>query len=236
MTVVAERDHQNRPPTSFHPSEVTPEVHDPLPHRASTWAEALAPHAVVDITAIGGGMTDTKWVVHLVEGAPLVIRWSDPQVWGETGREHVRREALACRLLAGSGLPVPELLGSDLDGSIAGGPANLMTWRPGGVRLDRLGPAAIKDWARLAVAVHQQPVLENRRPPTFTFRGPTEPEVPSWVRWPSLWRQAIDVWNAGPPPTPYGLLHRDFHLGNTLWQGDGVSGLVDWAETSWGTA
>ena len=38
----------------------------------------------------------------------------------------------------------------------------------------------------------------------------------------------------GPPPTPYGLLHRDFHLGNILWQGDVVSGLIDWAETSWG--
>ena len=24
------------------------------------------------------------------------------------------------------------------------------------------------------------------------------------------------------------------HLGNTLWQGDIVTGLVDWAETSWG--
>jgi aminoglycoside phosphotransferase (APT) family kinase protein len=179
-------------------------------------------------------MTNTKWVVHLVEGGPLVIRWSDPHVWGETGREHVRREALACRLLAGSGLPVPELVGNDVDGSSAGGPANLMTWRPGQVRLDRLGPGAITDWARLAVAVHRQPIREDGRPPTFSFRGPTRPEVPSWARWPSLWRQAIDLWNAGPPPSPYGLLHRDFHLGNTLWEGDRVTGLVDWAETSWG--
>jgi aminoglycoside phosphotransferase (APT) family kinase protein len=213
---------------------VSPNAHHPLPDRVRTWAESLAREAVADVSPIGGGMTNTKWVMHLASGNALVIRWSDPSVWGETGREHVRREALACHLLAGSGLPVPELLGSDPDGAIAGGPANLMSWRPGRVRLDRLGPDAITAWARLAVAVHRQPVSEENRPLGFTFRGPTVPAVPSWVRWPALWRRAVEVWNAGPPPTPYGLIHRDFHLGNTLWQGDSVTGLVDWAETSWG--
>jgi aminoglycoside phosphotransferase (APT) family kinase protein len=183
---------------------------------------------------MGGGITDTKWVLHPAEGDPLVIRWSDPLVWGTTGREHVRREALGCRLLAGSALPAPQLVASDLDGTTAGGPANLLTWRPGRVRLDRLGPAAITAWAQLAVAVHEQVVPVGSRPPTFSFRGPTVPTVPGWARWPGLWEQAIDVWTAGPPPTPPGLLHRDFHLGNTLWEGDTVTGLVDWAETSWG--
>jgi len=213
---------------------VIPQLRHPLPARARAWVDSLAPHAVADVTPIGGGMTNTKWVVHLVDEGPLVIRWSDPHEWGDTGREHVRREALACRLLAGSGLPVPELLGSDLDGTTAGGPANLMTWLPGRVRLDRLGPAAITNWARLAVAVHEQPVPADRWPPAFTFRGSAEPAVPTWVRWPSRWRRAIDILNAGPPSTSQGLLHRDFHLDNTLWQGDGVSGLVDWAEASWG--
>lgn len=205
-----------------------------LPDRARVWAEAHAPYAVVEVAAIGGGITDTKWVLHLARGDPLVLRWSDPRVWGATGREHVRREALACRLLACSALPVPRLIAADLDGATAGGPANLMTWRPGGVRLDRLGPAAIAALARLAVAVHRQPVPAEHWPPMFSFRGPSEPDVPGWARWPGLWRQAIDVWAAGPPATPYGLLHRDFHFGNTLWQGDMVTGLVDWADTSWG--
>lgn len=51
---------------------------------------------------------------------------------------------------------------------------------------------------------------------------------------PKLWRRAIDILHAGVPATPYGLLHRDFHLGNTLWEGDSVTGIIDWAETSWG--
>jgi hypothetical protein len=51
-----------------------------------------------------------------------------------------------------------------------------------------------------------------------------------------LWRRAINIWRSGPPPTVHGLLHRDFHLGNVLWNGDTVTGLIDWAETSWGPA
>lgn len=205
-----------------------------LPDRVRAWAETFVPQAVVDVTGLGGGITNTKWLVRLDDGGALVLRWSDPAVWGKTGSEHVRREALACVLLAGSSLPVPRLLASDSDGATAGGSANLMTWRPGHVRLDRLEPAAFTALARLAVAVHRQPVPAKRQPPTFSFRGPAEPTVPTWTRRPALWRKAIDLRSAGIPPTPYGLLHRDFHFGNILWQNDTVTGLIDWAETSWG--
>jgi hypothetical protein len=51
-----------------------------LADRARSWAEAFAPSAVVDVTAMGGGITETKWLLHLAKGDPLVIRWSDPQV------------------------------------------------------------------------------------------------------------------------------------------------------------
>ena len=207
---------------------------DALPDRARAWAEAYAPHRVLDVAPIGGGITGTKWILRLAEGDPLVLRWSDPVVWGAAGREQVRREALACRLLAGSGLPVPRIVAVDPDGAAADGPALLLTWQPGRVRHERLGPAAITVLARMAVAVHRHPVPVAARPPTFAFRGPTEPGVPAWARWPELWQRAIDLWSAGPPPTPHGFLHRDFHLGNVLWQGDTVTGLVDWTETSWG--
>jgi hypothetical protein len=155
-----------------------------LPGRARAWVEGHAPSAVVEATAVGGGMTGTKWVLRLAEGEPLVVRWSDPRVWGATGREHVRREAAALRLLTESPLPVARLIATDPDGDQAGGPANVMTWLPGRVRLDRLSPAAITAWAASAVSVHQRSVPVQQRPPAFSFRGSAEPEVPGWTRRP----------------------------------------------------
>lgn len=207
-----------------------------LPDAARSWVAAHAPVEVARITAVPGGYTNTKWLVQLREGDPLVLRWSDPTTWGETGREHVRRESLALGLLADWELPVPRLVAADLDGDVAGGPAALMTWLPGASRLDPLGPDAVSALAALAVTVHQQPVSPTRRPPVFAYRGESEPQVPSWARWPGLWYRAIKIKSPGSPPTPYGLLHRDFHLSNVLWQGDRLTGLIDWAETSWGPA
>ncbi len=168
------------------------------------------------------------------EGEPLVIRWSHPDVWGETGREHVRREASACRLLADSVVPIPRLLASNPDGEEAGGAANLLSWQAGSSRFDPLSLHAVQDLARVLVSVHQHAVPLDRRPPSFSYRGPSEPEVPVWARHPALWRRAIDQWKAGAPPTSFGVLHRDFHLGNIVWEGDRVTGVVDWAEISWG--
>ena len=205
-----------------------------LPAPVRAWVEGLVARAVVDVTAVGGGFTETKWVVRLDDGVVLVVRWSDLQVWGEQGREHVRREAVACRLLAGSGLPVPRLVGSDVDGTIAGGPANVLTWRPGRVRLDRLDSVAIAALARELVAVHRQVVPREERPPAFSFRESSEGHVPEWARWPELWRRALSIRADRPPDTDQGLLHGDCHLSNTLWEGATVSGLIDWAETAWG--
>ena len=207
-----------------------------LPDRARVWAESVAPSPVVEITAVRGGYTGTKWMLLLSQGERLVLRWSDPRRWGDVGREHVRREVVACQLLAEAALPVPRLVASDVDGTATDGPANLVTWLPGHSRLERLDAAAITDLARRAVSVHRQAVPVHRYPPTFSFRGPAEPQIPDWSSKPWLWRRAIEMLAGGPPTTPRGLLHGDFHLGNLLWQHDTVTGLIDWAETSWGPA
>ena len=59
-----------------------------LDPRARRWVEAYAPSPVTTIGPVGGGFTETKRLVHLADGEPLVLRWADPVVWGATGREH----------------------------------------------------------------------------------------------------------------------------------------------------
>lgn len=57
---------------------------------------------------------------------------------------------------------------------------------------------------------------------------------------PELWNRAVDVIRQDPPTHRPCFLHRDFHPGNVLFDGDGdairISGVVDWVETSWGPA
>lgn len=207
--------------------------HD-LDARARSWIESQTTSSITAVTAMGGGITNTKWKIQLTHEDPLVIRWSDPTIWADKGRDHVLREAAACRLLAPSNVPVPRLIATDVYGTFAGAPANLMTWQPGSPRLDPLSTTAITEIAQQAVEIHQHPLPAQDRPPTFSYRGTASPEIPDWARQPALWRRAIDIWTAGAPPTPYGLLHRDFHLGNILWDGDHVTCVVDWAEMSWG--
>jgi len=44
------------------------------------WASEIAGSAVVEVASVTGGITATKWVLHLLDGRPLVVRWSDPRV------------------------------------------------------------------------------------------------------------------------------------------------------------
>ena len=84
--------------------------------------------------------------------------------------------------------------------------------------------------------IHATPVSPADRPRPFAFWAPAEPQVPTWSRHPRLWQRAIDLFAGGAPATRSGLVHRDFHPGNILWQGDTITGVIDWAETSWGPA
>ena len=206
-----------------------------LPDRVRRWCVAILGWEVVEAVPITGGITDAIWGIRTTDGARAILRWLDPDhPAAAEAQEWVRREALGCRLTLASPVPAPVLLGSDEDGTATGGWANLTSYLPGRVRLDRLGPAAIEALADVAIAVHAVPVPDEQQPPVFDPWLPPVLEVPGWSRRPELWAEAIERYEAAPPGTPPHLIHRDFHPGNTLWEGDVVTGLIDWAETSWG--
>ena len=212
----------------------------PLPERVLRWCGDVLGHEVRGAEPLSGGITDAIWRVRTdADGgsgvATAILRWLDPgHPYAADGREWVVREALGCRLTEGSSVPAPRLLATDADGEATGGWANLTTFLPGRVRLDRLDPAATDALADVAVAVHAIEVGTGEAPPPFAAWTPPVLEVPGWARRPALWREAIERLRGPRPSTPQHLVHRDFHPGNTLWEGDTVTGLIDWAETSWG--
>ena len=204
------------------------------PARVRAWAQEHLGSEIIAIEPVGGGRTDTISAVYLRHGAPVILRYVSIERWGEIGRQHVVCEALGCRLMEGSSLPVPRLIASDPDGSQAGAYANLTSWLPGRVRLDPLGLDAIDELAKIAVIIHGTPVDDDHRPRPYVFWVPDDLEVPTWTSRPGLWERAIALFGQEPPPSRHGLVHCDFHPGNILWEGDRITGVIDWAETSWG--
>jgi aminoglycoside phosphotransferase (APT) family kinase protein len=205
-----------------------------LPDRVRAWcAEALG-QEVLGADRITGGITEAIWRITVPTGA-AILRWLDTgHPSAADGRQWVVREALGCRVTRGSAVPTPVLIACDTDGEATGGWANLTSFLPGRVRLDRLGPVAVDALADVAVAVHAVRVGDDERPPAFAAWTPPDLAVPAWTTRPALWAEAIERYRGPRPATPEHLIHRDFHPGNTLWEGDVVTGLIDWAETSWG--
>lgn len=206
------------------------------PAQVRAWAQEHLESQITAIEPVGGGRTDTISAVHLRHGEPVILRCVSIERWGEIGRQHVVCEALGCRLMENSGLPVPRLIASDPDGSQSGAYANLTSWLPGRVRLDPLSLSAIDELAKIAVIIHGAHVDDDHRPRPYVFWVPDDLHVPTWTSRPQLWQRAIELFDRDPPPTKQGLVHCDFHPGNILWEGDRITGVIDWAETSWGPA
>ncbi|MGI3780416.1 MAG: phosphotransferase family protein [Janthinobacterium lividum] len=205
-----------------------------LPRRVRRWCADALGQEVLGAARLTGGFTDAIWRISVPSGA-AILRWLDVgHPHAADARQWIVREELGCRLTQDSVVPAPVLIATDTDGEATGGWANLTSLLPGRVRLDRLGPAAIDALADVAVAVHAIEVADDHRPPPFARWTPAVLEVPPWSRRPSLWAEAIERCRGPRPTTRQHLIHRDFHPGNTLWAGDVVTGLIDWAETSWG--
>ncbi|GHD24415.1 hypothetical protein GCM10010335_08130 [Streptomyces galbus] len=91
-------------------------------------------------------------------------------------------------------------------------------------------------------AIDAPPVTTGRLTAANGLEGRVEgaAAAPQNTARPELWQRAVDVIRREPPALRPCFLHRDFHPGNVLFEGEGddvrISGVVDWVETSWGPA
>jgi aminoglycoside phosphotransferase (APT) family kinase protein len=172
----------------------------------------------------------------------LVLRSFVDPFYVEHAEDWLNREAGALTLLAGTDVPAPGLVAVDPTAAHCEYPSLLMTHLAGRTVLDDEGlETRVPLLARQLVAIHAlRPAERPREYVTLTTADTVV--VPKGAD-AAAWAAAIDVIRKPAPPYEGRFLHRDFQPGNVLFDvpparpaGARITGVVDWAATSWGPA
>ena len=203
---------------------------------AVAWAERAWGRQVRDVVPLHGGWTSTMLRLTADDDEQAVLRVMTREPWRRHAGGLIRRESAVQRQLSGTPVPAPLSLAVDPEGAEAGDPAHLMTRLPGSLELARSDDDLLDELAGTLAAIHAHDPAGDRPRVFQSWAHEAKRVVPAWARRPHLWQQAFELL-AKPQPEYHGtFLHRDFHLGNVLWEGGRVVGVVDWVETSWGPA
>lgn len=160
----------------------------------------------------------------------------------EHAEESLHREAGALSMLPGTGVPAPELVAVDPTAVHCEYPSLLMTRLAGRTVLEDEGlETRIHLLARQLVAIHALRPAE--RPREYVSLTTADTVVTPKGADAAVWDAAIDVLRKPAPSYEGRFLHRDFQPGNVLFDvppsglaGARITGVVDWAATSWGPA
>lgn len=189
---------------------------------------------------------------HLVaaEGADgqarnIVIRRYNPANYDQGHVKH-SCEYHALKILHGHGVPVPQPLLLDADGSLLGLPGIVTEYVPGTpIEL----PAEAKRWGKLAskaarmlARIHQTPYSEADR--RYLMNDDVEVawfikggNVPDYMRADPdgdvVWHMVNDRWGSWQAVEPR-FAHTDYWSGNILWRGDEIAAVLDWEEAGYG--
>jgi aminoglycoside phosphotransferase (APT) family kinase protein len=210
-----------------------------LSENTRRWIESTTGARVISVAVLPGA---TSSLLHAVEiesahgRHSLVLRRFANQEWVTREPEVAVREGLSLQHATRAGLPVPELIAVDPDGTHCGVPATLVARIPGGVVLE---PEDRRSWllglAEAAARIHRVDAAGFR----WKYRRYNDAQalaVPGWSKQPEAWRKAIDIVEGTPRPYPECFVHRDYHASNVLWQNGVVSGVVDWVNGCRGPA
>ncbi|QIS10398.1 phosphotransferase family protein [Nocardia arthritidis] len=158
----------------------------------------------------------------------------------EHAEDWLNREAGALTMLADTDVPAPALVAVDPTAAHCEYPSLLMTHLPGRTVLDDEALATrVVLLARQLVAIHALRPAE--RPREYLAWTTADTVVVPKGADATVWAAAIDVIRKPAPAYEGCFLHRDFQPGNVLFDmppsaAARITGVVDWAQTSWGPA
>jgi aminoglycoside phosphotransferase (APT) family kinase protein len=210
-----------------------------IPDNARKWIEKSTGGRVTSAAELPGATSSELHAVEVETGEgirSLVLRRFTDKAWVKREPDVATREAKSVGHASEAGLPVPELVACDADGSQSGTPATLVTMLPGEVVLH---PESFSDWiqglAHAAARIHRVEADKFK----WKYRRYNERAllaVPEWSEQPDAWTTAIEAVKEPGPAYTECFIHRDFHPSNILWVDGRVSGVVDWVNGCRGPA
>ena len=204
------------------PSRLTPQT--------LQWLAQAVPDATLGRVEALAGSTSASLYRLEFEGRPsAVLRQFDILPgWLKREPDLARHEARSLEQARQVSLPTPRLLAYDEGGDRCGVPSVLMSELPGKVDLH---PPNLTVWLEgLAAALAQ---IHTVSPADFGWKYAPYSDlltlkVPTWTHQPHAWARAIALLQGPRPASQVHFIHRDFHPANLLWEGQQVSGVVDW--------
>ncbi len=197
---------------------------------ARAWVnEAIGPDELVvaarDLPgATSSALYDLTTVTRLGAKRHLVLRWYPDDAFFVDEPHAIEREAAALEALAGTDVPAPELVGVlPRDGSAPA--AILMTHLAGSASFELADTHAVRDVLAAIHDVDPNPLTAYRY---GGYHEGFELVRPPWWRDATAWDRAATRTQTARPTGPDRFIHRDFHPGNLLWDGQRLTGVVDW--------
>jgi len=197
------------------------------------WAARAVGRSARVVSAMGMREGGNPWLLRLANAGDtceVVLKTGD--VAAGLDRNQLLTTVAALELAAGHALPAPRLIAADLDGSAAGAVAVLMTVLAGSSKVPRVASAARLRALGAAAGALQSVALAPRPGLELRTRSLYDMDFADWRASAGTSRLlARAEERIASLPVPDGelvLVHGDLWQGNTVWDGDSCSGLVDW--------